>query len=92
MTYTPLAADFRVTIDLRGETLIYEEPSRRRRTRVICTFGADPVLSPRTLDPWWFPEDRRSLALTEAERAALIDRLCGHARGPLGLTHLRIEG
>lgn len=39
VTDTPLAPDSRVTLDLRGETLLHEEPSRRRRTRVICTFG-----------------------------------------------------
>ena len=91
MTDPVLAPDFVVTVDLRGETLIYEEPSRHRRTQVICTFGPEPVLSPRTLGSWWFPDERRSQALTEAEHSALIARLFGHARSRLGLAALRIE-
>ena len=82
---------YEVEIDLRGETLIYREPARGRQASVICTFGPEPWLLPRTLDGWWHPAEARRSAMTDAERAALIPRLAAHARGPLGLRGLQIE-
>lgn len=80
---------FTVEMDLRGETLIYREDARV--ATVICTFGDRPSLSPRTLDGWWYPAERRAEPMTPAERRALVARLADHCRSRLGLSGLTIE-
>lgn len=85
-------AGYRIEMDLRGETLVYHEPGAGRRAAVICTFGRDPCLSPRTLEDWWYPAERRAQAMTGAEREAVLARIITHARTRLGLSALRVEG
>ena len=64
-------------LDLRGEMLTWREADRV--ATIICTFGGDPCLVPRTLDGWWYPRERRSVPMTPAERAALVERIADHA-------------
>lgn len=82
---------YEIEIDLRGETLIYREPARGRRTAVIYTFGARPILLPRTLENWWYPATLRSAPMSPAIRAALVDRIVQHARNRLGISALEVE-
>jgi hypothetical protein len=84
-----LSPRYEVEIDLRGETLIYREDGRR--ATVICTFGPEPWLSPRTLSDWFHPEERRHVPMSAEERAALVERIARHARTRLGLRDLQVE-
>lgn len=84
------SATFTVEIDLRGETLIYREANRR--ATVICTFGGDPCIVPRTLSGWWYPADRREVPMTEEEGAELIRTIGDHCRSHFGMSNLTIEG
>ena len=85
-----LSAVYEIEIDLRGETLIYHEADRGRRATIVCTFGAEPWLSPRTLSDWFHPAERRHVAMG-AERAALVARIARHAQSRLGLSRLQVE-
>ena len=86
----PAMARFTVEIDLRGETLIYREEGRK--ATVICTFGGDPCLVPRTLSGWWHDADRREEPMSHEESALLIARIADHCRNHLGMSKLTIEG
>lgn len=86
----PEARPYTVDIDLRGETLTYREPGRE--ATVICTFGGDPCIAPRTLSGWWYPAERRSEAMAEEERATLIARIADYCRSRHGMSRLRFEG
>jgi hypothetical protein len=80
---------YSVEIDLRGETLTYVEGDRR--ATVICGFGGDPTIAPRTLSAWWYPQERREMAMTEAEAEAVMARIVSYCRGRHGMRNLRIE-
>jgi hypothetical protein len=83
-------AGFVVEIDHRGEMLTIREAGRV--ATIICTFGARPCLVPRTLDAWWLPVERRSVALSVREKAALVARIAEHCRRRLGMADLVLEG
>jgi hypothetical protein len=80
---------FNIEIDLRGETLICSEGNRR--ATIICTFGGDPCLVPRTLSGWWYPDERREEAMSEDEAAVLVARIADYCRNRFGMSRLRIE-
>ncbi|MCW5770513.1 MAG: hypothetical protein KIT16_02670 [Rhodospirillaceae bacterium] len=86
---SPEIPRFTVDVDVRGETLTYREPGRE--ATVICTFGGDPCIVPRTLSGWWYPAERRSAAMTDEEKERLIVRIADHCRGRLGMARLAIE-
>jgi hypothetical protein len=83
-------ADFTIEIDHRGEMLTIREAGRV--ATIICTFGARPCLVPRTLDAWWLPAEKRSIALSPEQREALVALIAEHCRGRLGLNDLVLEG
>lgn len=85
----PAMPQYTVDVDVRGETLTYREPGRE--ATVICTFGGDPCIVPRTLSGWWYPAERRSEAMAEDERARLIARIADHCRSRHGMSRLRFE-
>jgi hypothetical protein len=86
----PEARDYHVDVDVRGETLTYREPGRE--ATVICTFGGDPCIAPRTLSGWWYPAEQRSETMAEEERARLIARIAEYCRSRHGMSRLRFEG
>ena len=81
--------DFTIELDLRGEMLTYRETGRV--ATIICTFGGDPCLVPRTLDGWLYPADRRRVPLSPEERAVLLARIADHCRHRLGMSNLTLE-
>lgn len=85
----PLPPAFTVELDLRGEMLTYREANRS--ATIICTFGGDPCLVPRTLDGWWYPQERRTVPLSADERTVLLARIADHCRHRLGMSRLSIE-
>jgi hypothetical protein len=87
---TPELLRYTVDVDVRGETLIYREPDRE--ATVICTFGGDPCIAPRTLSGWWYPAERRSEAMADQEKERLIARIADYCRIRHGMSRLRFEG
>jgi hypothetical protein len=83
-------ADLVIEVDHRGEMLTIREDGRV--ATIICTFGAAPCLVPRTLDAWWLPAEKRRIALSAEDRAALVARIAAHCRGRLGMADLVLEG
>lgn len=78
-----------IEIDLPGETLTCRQGDRV--ATIICTFGGDPCLVPRTLEGWWIPAERRAEPMSEAERADLLARIEDHCRHVFGMSRLTIE-
>ncbi|MBR0681608.1 hypothetical protein GXW74_14015 [Roseomonas eburnea] len=78
-----------VEIDRRGEMLTCREGDRV--ATIICTFGPEPRLVPRTLEGWWVPAESRSVPIAPEERARLVARIAEHCRRHLGMHGLAIE-
>lgn len=81
----PEAARWVLDIDYRGEMVTLRTPERV--ATVICTFGSRPVLYPRTLSSWWLPGERRTEAMPEEEKAAVIGAIIALAarQGVMGI-------
>jgi hypothetical protein len=84
-----LPPPYTLELDLRGEMLTWREAERV--ATIICTFGGDPCLVPRTLEGWWYPRERRSVPMTPEERTALLGRIAAHCRQVFGMSRLTIE-
>lgn len=80
---------FTIDVDIRGETLTYREAGRR--ATVVCAFGGDPRIVPRTLDGWWHPDEGRASPMTPEEARILIERIAAHCRHRLGMSRLTVE-
>lgn len=71
-------ADGSVELDYRGEMLILHE--KDRRTDIVWTWNRGNQLYRSSLSPWWYPEERRSQAMTDAEKEDVIRRFLEFAR------------
>lgn len=67
-----------VEMDIRGELLILREEGRR--TDIVWTWNQGNKLYRSTLSPWWYPAERRSEPMTEAENQRVLGRFLDHAR------------
>ncbi|MCB0771895.1 MAG: hypothetical protein KDB93_00805 [Flavobacteriales bacterium] len=67
-----------VELDYRGEMLILHEQDRR--TDIVWTWNRGNQLYRSSLSPWWYPDERRSQEMTEAEKEAVIQRFLEFAR------------
>ncbi|MGV3638156.1 MAG: hypothetical protein ACO1NQ_11000 [Flavobacteriales bacterium] len=67
-----------IRMDIRGELLLYRETDRS--TDIVWTWNNGNRLYPATLSPWWYTTERRSVAMTEAERERVLDRFIQFAR------------
>lgn len=67
-----------IELDYRGEMLILHEADRR--TDIVWTWNRGNQLYRSSLSPWWYPGERRSQEMTEAEKEEVIQRFLEFAR------------
>jgi len=59
-----------IEMDFRGEMLIYRE--EERSTDIVWTWSQGNHFHRSSLTHWWYPTEKRSVPLSEAEREELI--------------------
>jgi hypothetical protein len=82
-------SDYTVEVDYRGEMLTYCEPTRS--AHVICTFGEDPQLVPRTLSSWFYPTGPRVEKMRPEEKEKILSRIADYCRKHHGMTNFTFE-
>lgn len=69
-------------MDFRGEVLILHETDRR--TTIVWTWSRGSALYRSSLNPWWYPIERRSRPMSEEEKERVIERFMAYARVHIG--------
>ncbi len=78
-----------LTVDIRGEELIFSRGGRRCSVQWFYTRGHEIHRS--TLSDWFDPETRRTIPMTPAEADEVFQTIVAHARIKLGTSQITIQ-